>query len=122
MQFDLFENNDFGDLSKHPNIEAFKKFHSENLNVYRELVTLAHEIKAKGYRRYSLQTIYEVVRWKGSLKTNDEEFKLNNNHRPFYARLIMKREVGLKNFFETRRAIADREPSLKTKPGKDINR
>jgi hypothetical protein len=41
------------------------------------------------------------------LSTRGDEFKLNNDYRAPYARLIMRREPDLDGLFETRRSIAD---------------
>ena len=61
-------------------IEAkFREFHAENPQVYRELVKRARQIKEKGFDRYSIKTLYEVIRWNAHLTTSGEPFKLNNS-------------------------------------------
>ena len=41
------------------------------------------------------------------MTTPDPVFKLNNNHRAFYARLLMAQEAELEGFFEVRSSVAD---------------
>ena len=81
--------------------EQFRKYHEEHPEVYRILVSLAREAKRSGIHKYSISAIFEVARWKFRIsKTGD--FKLSNNYRSRYARLIMDQEDDLADFFTTR--------------------
>lgn len=82
----------------------FWDFHLNNPGVYCELVELAHELRKKGYRKCGIGMLFEVLRWQRMLKTIDasSDFKLNNNYRSRYARLIMAKEPDLREFFELR--------------------
>jgi hypothetical protein len=81
--------------------ERFWLFHADNPHVYVELVRLCRLARAKGRKRWSIDGVTEVVRW-SRMVTYGEDFKINNNYRPLYARLIMEREPDLEGFFETR--------------------
>ena len=76
--------------------ELFLLQHPE---VYRHLVDLAREQKAKGLDCYSIKTLWEVTRWKLGIS-------LNNSYTSTVARLIMQREPDLRGFFETRKQTA----------------
>jgi len=80
----------------------FFEFHRQNPKVYDELVTLARKIKSRGYRKYSIKGLYEVLRFNRALKTTGKEFKLNNNYTASYARMIMTNESDLNGFFDIR--------------------
>lgn len=82
----------------------FWQFHRQNPQVYARLIGLARDLKAKGHTRLGIGMLFEVVRWQHMLLTHDpaSEFKLNNNYRSHYARLIMLREEDLAGVFETR--------------------
>jgi hypothetical protein len=80
----------------------FYDFHAKNPAVYRKLVELARQAKASGRTRVGIGMLYEVVRWHVFLITTDDEYKLNNNHRSRYARLIMEQEPDLAGIFELR--------------------
>jgi hypothetical protein len=81
----------------------FLAFHEANPKVYEELVKLARQAKAKGRTTIGIGMLWEVLRWHFWLETKgDDEFKLNNNHRSRYARLIMGLEVDLAGVFVTR--------------------
>ncbi len=85
----------------------FELFHLANPRVYYELVMLARRAKRTGAARVGIGQLFEVLRWRHMLRTQGDEFKLNNSFRAFYARMIMANEPDLDGFFETRRSIAD---------------
>jgi hypothetical protein len=88
----------------------FREFHDANPAVYAELRKLALQLRAAGRTRYGIMALLNIVRWQRALKTTDDEFKLNNNFAPFYARLIAEQEPTLRYFFSMRRSIADESP------------
>ncbi|MGR8921988.1 MAG: hypothetical protein ACU85V_20420 [Gammaproteobacteria bacterium] len=81
--------------------ERFEKFHAENPHVFEALRRRALRAKARGYRP-GIGCLFEVLRWQHGMTTQGDEFKLNNNFRSHYARLLMEREPELEGFFETR--------------------
>lgn len=84
----------------------FNEFHTNNPHVYTELVTLARQVKESGKSRYGIGALFEVVRFHHDIKSTGDQFKLNNNHRALYARMIMNQEHDLKEFFSTRTRTA----------------
>jgi hypothetical protein len=59
-------------------------------------------------RRFGIGAIWESIRYDFTLRlSGDDMFRLNNNHRAFLAREIMRNEVDLAGFFELRDAAAD---------------
>ncbi|HEY5316508.1 MAG TPA: hypothetical protein VIJ20_00910 [Solirubrobacteraceae bacterium] len=46
--------------------------------------------------------LFEVLRFETGLKTEGDPFKLNNDYRAPYARMMMEREPDLAGLFETR--------------------
>lgn len=88
--------------------ERFEEFHRSHPEVYSELVRFARQVKAKGYKQYSIYTCIQRVRWHFSFERDaTETFKVNDHCAPRYARLIMEREPDLKDFFTTRKLRAD---------------
>jgi DNA-directed RNA polymerase specialized sigma24 family protein len=87
-------------------IEAsFQAFHQANPWVYRALVQLARDLRSRGRRRIGIGMLFEVLRWQWQTSTFDvhSDFKLNNNYRSRYARMIMENEPELADAFEVRR-------------------
>lgn len=81
-------------------------FHEANPHVYRALRRLALEQRRAGRARGGIAQLFEVLRYRHSLRTDGDEFKLNNSYRSIYARWLMEREPALEGFFETRRRTA----------------
>jgi len=84
--------------------EQFWVFHHDNPQVYVHLVRLAREWKQAGNRKLGIATLFEKLRWDYHLSgiKDDAGYKLNNNYRAMYARLIMEQEHDLKGIFEIR--------------------
>ncbi len=89
-----------------PLAEKFQDFHEANPLVYAQLRDLALKMRRTGRERYSIWGLFNVLRWHRALETTDDDFKLNNNYTPYYARLLMKKEPELEGFFHTRQSNA----------------
>jgi hypothetical protein len=88
--------------------DKFRLFHESNPHVYCTLRRLAREwINRTGKQKLGIGALYERARWDIAIQTNDPEFKLNNNYRAFYARLLMARERDLDGIFQLRGSLAD---------------
>lgn len=88
--------------------DRFETFHEANPNVYVTLVRLAREwVATTGRHKLAIATLFERARWDLAISTNDPEFRLNNNFRAFYARLIHEQEPDLDRLFELRTSEAD---------------
>jgi hypothetical protein len=101
----LFELGDYVAVPLIRNIQAdFLAFHLANPWLYDALVKLAREISHPGHARIGIGMLFEVIRWQWMRQTVDgaSDFKMNNNYRSRYARLIMDREPDLADVFQTR--------------------
>jgi hypothetical protein len=92
------------DIFREDRIEReFKDFHAEHPEVYIGLVRLARTWQLNGSAKLGIATLFEVLRWNSHLNEGkDGGYKLNNNYRALYARLIMKNEPDLDGLFEIR--------------------
>lgn len=109
FQGDLFDSPaDDGSIRALTPAEKFEQFHRDNPAVYRTLCRLAREwIARTGCPRIGIGALTERCRWEIALATNDPEFKINNTHRAFYARLILRDEPDLADIFALRKSMAD---------------
>ncbi len=82
--------------------ERFQHFHKLNPWVYDELVAIAYRAKDKGYKRHSVDALFQILRWERWRPTIGEKWKLNDHYRSRYARMIMENEPNLLGFFEIR--------------------
>lgn len=88
--------------------DKFVRFHEDNPHVYMTLRRLAREwVSRTGRRKLGIGALFERARWDIAIATNDPEFRLNNNFRAFYARLLMRQEPDLDGLFELRPSLAD---------------
>lgn len=95
----LFQPADYTNPHRHKNQAAFDKYHADNPQVYRWLVDKARTAKARGRKKYAIKALIELIRWHYRVETLSEDFKIPNNHAPFYARLIMAENPELADFF-----------------------
>tara|TARA_R110000751_G_scaffold94113_3_gene183651 strand:- start:1434 stop:1754 length:321 start_codon:yes stop_codon:yes gene_type:complete len=85
----------------------FKKYDSENPQVWQGFRRLALQAKQKGFKHYSANGIFEVMRWQTGISGNDE-FKISNNYRPDYARKMMRLYPQFEGFFRVKELKAPR--------------
>lgn len=78
----------------------FQEFHAKNPEVYEKIVKLCLDMKSRGVTHWSVSAAYEIIRYFGVISVDrQEEYKLPNNLRPYYARMIMEQEKELAGFF-----------------------
>jgi len=83
--------------------ERFWAFHSQCPEVYALFKRFSFQIIKRGHIHYSAYAIGHVIRWHTAIsKGPGEEFKLNNNYVPFYARKFMRDHPKHAEFFHTR--------------------
>jgi hypothetical protein len=80
----------------------FVEFHAQNPAVYKRLRILALEWKDAGNDHGSINMLFEVIRHQDGLATRGSQWKLDNDMRAEYARLLMANEPDLRGFFEVR--------------------
>lgn len=82
--------------------ERFAAFHELNPHVYDELRRLALDLVHRGRARIGIGMLFEVLRWSSSMSTIGDEYRLNNDFRSRYARLLAAQESELAEAFEFR--------------------
>lgn len=94
-------------------MEKFTSFHENNPHVYDILVSLARKWVRKTHRdKVGIGMLYEIARWQVAMTTIDQDYKLCNDYRAYYARLIMAQEPDLSTIFNLRKSAADKEMGL----------
>ena len=79
----------------------FNIYHRRNPSVYSKLLELSLRLKRVGASKYGMKALFEILRFNALLQS-DKKFELNNNLAPYYARLLMKNEPLLDDFFRIR--------------------
>ena len=90
-------------------------YHKKHPGVWDLLVTFTFEVINKGYKHYSINAIFERIRWEMDVGGDGvTTFKIGNNYRAFYARAFMKKYPEHDGFFRTRKQTSeDKEPTNK---------
>lgn len=83
--------------------ENFEKFHEANPHIYEILVNMTRRLVGAGRRVVGIKALFEIIRWNYSIQTEHQDFKINNNYAPLYARMIMENNPDLDGVFKTRR-------------------
>jgi hypothetical protein len=82
--------------------QAFERFDRENPAFYRMFCRFTLQLLAAGHNRLSSKLIVERIRWETMLASNDNDFKVNNNFTPYFARKFMSDFPNHEGVFETR--------------------
>jgi hypothetical protein len=80
----------------------FNDFHSQNPHVYTALEDLAVRASNAGVKRLGVGALVETLRYSASLQTQGDAYKINNNYRALYARLLILKRPELASLLETR--------------------
>lgn len=83
--------------------QKFLDYHANNPHVYELFKTYANMAKKRGFKNFGAGAVFERLRWHMNVETTGDPFKLNNNYRAFYARLLMEEDPSFEGFFRTRR-------------------
>tara|TARA_R110000850_G_scaffold52548_1_gene126907 strand:- start:1156 stop:2637 length:1482 start_codon:yes stop_codon:yes gene_type:complete len=80
----------------------FVRFNKQNPEIYAAVEKFTREVIHTGRVQYSVNAIFERIRWHTEIETRGEDFKLNNNYRACYARMFMYRNSRHGEFFKVR--------------------
>lgn len=91
--------NRLDELKEH--FEAYDQKYPEFWRMFQEFT---FQMIRRGKKNYSVNAIFERIRWEKDVGGDGIlEFKINNNHRPFYSRKFIEAYPQYKNFFRTRK-------------------
>ncbi|MFI9157481.1 hypothetical protein [Kitasatospora aureofaciens] len=94
----------YPDHEPNASIQArFEAFHQLNPWVLRELERRTADCVDNGWKRISIGMLWELLRYRyGQVTRGEDEFRLNNNWRSRYVRLLLERHPEWEPLFETR--------------------
>ena len=87
--------------------DNWRKFHNENPEIYELVERFTFDAIRAGRKNFSINAIFERIRWFTSIETRGDPFKLSNNHRPYYARHFMEMNPKYKGFFRIKGVPTD---------------
>ena len=93
------------------------EFHKKHPEVWSLFVRFTFEIINRGFQNYSVNAIFERIRWEKDIGGDGiNQFKLNNNYTAFYARKFMDMFPEHKGFFRTRTQTSEDKKATKQEP------
>jgi hypothetical protein len=84
----------------------FPQYHAENPHIYEAFKRYAFELIQNGREQGSSEAIINRMRWDSYIRGNDQ-WKINNNYKPFYSRLFSNEFPQHSEFFHKRRSKFD---------------
>tara|TARA_R110000822_G_scaffold35007_14_gene98910 strand:+ start:152 stop:472 length:321 start_codon:yes stop_codon:yes gene_type:complete len=88
--------------SKEKFTTEFMDWLPDNLHVWDAFVEETMKIRRRGYKHYSARTIVHVLRHHSAISETSSEWKINNNHSPYLARLFDLMFPAFAGMFEYR--------------------
>lgn len=88
------------------NLEKFLDYHEKNPAVYEHFIKYAKQADEVGVK-FSIYSLRERVRWEMNVTVElVDDFKISNNHTPFYARLLKAQEPKLFEHIKVKKLFA----------------
>lgn len=92
----------------------FEEFHKKNPFVYELWDRFTREAIARGYNTIGVAAIMERIRWETNVilqdtKEDGQELKINDHHKPYYARLWLKNNPEHKGMFKIKSVEGDND-------------
>jgi len=90
--------------------DEFVEWLPENIHIFQAFTKEAIKISDKGFKHYSARTIIHVLRHHSALAEKGSEWKINDHHSPYLARLFdiaYPLRAGLFEYRTTFKAEAD---------------
>lgn len=82
--------------------DRFEAFHQLNPWILGKLEAMTADCVDRGLRRVGIGMLFEVLRYEYGRATRGDAWKLNNDYRSRYARLLLERHPEWSSVFETR--------------------
>lgn len=96
------ENRLLPDDQQRKTVLAYFRSREEHPTVFPAVAELCLEAKRRGYRKWSVNGAFEILRWQSHQTTGDLGIKVNNTYRAYTSRDLMLEYPKLWNFLRIR--------------------
>lgn len=95
----------------------FRAFHKAHPEVWSLFCRFAFDAINAGRKHIGANAVIERIRWETNVVADrGDEFKINNDHAPFYARMFMANYPEWDGLFRTRRQTSRDAPATNLPP------
>jgi len=91
------------------NSSKFPEYHKDNPQIYSAFKKYTLAAISRGYKNFSAEFVFNIIRWETGITANEDDFKINNNYKAFYSRLFMNENEKYRGFFRTRKSKYDED-------------
>ena len=92
--------------------DKFEEYFSDNPQIWELFVRFALVVAESGRTHYSARAIFHRIRWHVEIETKaDDNFKIGNNHSPYYARLFHLACPEYDGLFRNRELTSAKRPA-----------
>lgn len=100
--------------------DAFKKYHADHPDIYRNFKKYSFMMLGRGRKRYSAKCIIERIRWDYDMEYSDKEFKISNSMTSFYVRFLIWNHEEFAGFFQLKKVKGIRHKEKNQLPSQEI--
>ena len=83
--------------------DGFNKFNQDNPHIFKVFEEQVFTAINKGRKKISSKLIINWIRWNEFLRTQDQNFKINDAYQSYYARYFVEKYPQYNNVFEFRK-------------------
>lgn len=87
-------------------LSKYEEYDRKNPEIYQLFKRFTLEAVQMGRQRFSAEAVINRIRWETMVR-GDDEFKINNNIKPYYSRKFMNEYPELEGFFQLRKSKVD---------------
>lgn len=92
-------------------VEEIEKYDIENPQIWEMFVRFTFEAIQAGKKMFSAEAIINRLRWE-SVVTGNDDYKINNDLKPYFARKFVREYPQYDGFFEFRKSKIDGENTI----------
>jgi hypothetical protein len=93
------------------NLNKYKEYDERNPQIYEMFKRFTMEAVRRGRTKFSAEAVINRIRWE-TMIAGDDEFKINNDIKPYYSRKFMSEFPKLEGFFQVRRSKVDEDADI----------
>lgn len=99
-------------MTKQTTYERWVEWNDNNPEFYEMFERFAFEAIRAGRKKFSAWLIVNRIRWETALRTEGDDYNINNNFIAFFARLFMRNNPKYRGFFNIKKMSDEDEATF----------